>query len=181
MIEAKFYNRIVKVNSWKWVTIHCTQSQEVEKGARSVARWFEKPWDAKKQAWVKASAHLVFDSKEAIQCVPFDRIAYHARGINNRSLGLEFVGSYLQTREEWLDAFGRAMLAVAAPELAKLTKQYNIQLEDEIVAGGLLLNHGGITTHLAVTQAYKIVGGHVDPGKGFPMQALLSATRESAT
>ena len=173
MMEAKFYNRLVKVPTWKWITLHCTQSKEIEYGARSVARWFQNPWDPKKKVWVKASAHVVIDNKEVVQCVPFDRIAYHARGINTNSLGIEFVGGAGQTREQWLDTYGQLMFDLGAALVFTLGRQFGIQIENEIVAGGILLNNGGVTTHAEVTRAYKVPGGHLDPGVNFPMEHLL--------
>jgi N-acetyl-anhydromuramyl-L-alanine amidase AmpD len=168
-IEAKFYNKLAKMTSWKWIVIHCTQSKEIAGGAVGNARWFAKPWDGKK--WIKASAHFVVDDKEIVQCVPTDRIAYHARGLNVQALGVEFVGDYRQTRELWLDDYGTAMLALAAPLVASLAGRFSIPLRlmgpDEIRGG-----KGGITTHAAVTRAFSIPGGHIDPGPGFPVDKL---------
>jgi N-acetyl-anhydromuramyl-L-alanine amidase AmpD len=174
MIPAKFYNRLVEVYSWIWIVVHCTQSREVNGGAQGNARWFANPWDPKKQQWRVASAHTICDNKELVQCVPYNRIAYHAKGLNVHSLGIELVGDYRQTREQWLDEYGLAMFAIAAPVIARWAKQYGIPLEDEITEGGILLGHGGVTTHAAVTRAYKVPGGHMDPGQNFPMDVLLT-------
>jgi N-acetyl-anhydromuramyl-L-alanine amidase AmpD len=172
-IEAKFYNRIAKIISWKWIVIHCTQSKEISGGAAANAKWFARPWDPHRKVWAKTSAHFVVDNQEIVQCVPTTRIAYHARGLNARSLGIEFVGDYRQTRELWLDDYGIAMLALAAPLFASLAGQFSIPLRlvgaDEIRRG-----EGGITTHAAVTRAFSVPGGHTDPGPSFPMDVLLS-------
>jgi N-acetyl-anhydromuramyl-L-alanine amidase AmpD len=180
MIEAKFYNRLVKVNAWQWIVIHCTESSERPNSARNVAQWFAKPWDGKRKVWVKASAHFVVDAKEVIQCVPEDRIAYHARGLNTRSLGIELVGTAAQTREQWLDDFGVGLFANAARLVQDLARKYSIPLDDEILAAGILRNNGGVTTHKEVTAAYKVPGGHLDPGKNFPMSALIHVGYDNA-
>jgi N-acetyl-anhydromuramyl-L-alanine amidase AmpD len=171
-IEAKFYKRLVKTTSWKWIVIHCTQSKEIVGGAVANARWFAKPWNGKQ--WTKASAHFVVDNRESVQCVPTTRIAYHARGLNMRALGIELVGDYRQTRELWLDDYGNAMLALAAPLVASLASQFTIPLR-LVGPDGMRRGEGGITTHATITRAFSVPGGHMDPGAGFPIDVLLSA------
>jgi len=178
--EAKFYNRLTIVQSWKWLTIHCTESPEEHERGKKVSRWFSNPWDNKKKQWRKVSAHFVVDDTAVIQCVPETRIAYHARGLNTRSLGIELVGKAAQSRADWLDPFGLKMLDLAATLVAVLSAKYKIQLDDETLASGILMGNGGVTTHKEVTRAYRVPGGHLDPGPNFPMGVLLGLAREKA-
>jgi N-acetyl-anhydromuramyl-L-alanine amidase AmpD len=177
--EARFYNRSIVVSSWNWIVIHCTESaKEDANRAIKVADWFQNPWDPAKKSWRKASAHFVVDDASIVQCVPTNRIAYHARGLNNRALGIELVGKAKQSREEWLDDFGEKMIGIASALVAVLAEKHCIQLNTAITNSGILLGNGGITTHGEVTKACKIPHGHTDPGLNFPMDELLRLARE---
>jgi N-acetyl-anhydromuramyl-L-alanine amidase AmpD len=176
--EAKFYNRWKKRTGWSWIVIHCTESaREDTNRALKVASWFAKPWDSRRGIWRKASAHYVVDNRMVVQCVPEGRIAYHARGGNNRGLGVELVGKAAQSREEWLDAFGRDMLQLASALLAVLATTYEIPIV-QLTPEGLIAGLKGITTHADVTRAFKVRGGHTDPGPNFPMDVLLESAAE---
>lgn len=171
--EAKFYNRRVVKSSWLWLVVHCTESPREDDGrAFKVARWFANPWDPRRKRWVKASAHYIVDDRNVVQCVPDNRIAWHARGANNRAIGVELVGKAAQSRDEWLDDFGIAMLELAAALVAGLVSKHGIPpalVDPASMRSGL----PGITTHANVTRAFKVRGGHIDPGPNFPMDILL--------
>lgn len=177
-VEAKFYARWTKKKAWDWIVVHCTESAREDKDrALKVARWFANPWDKQRGVWRKASAHYVVDNSMVVQCVPDDRIAWHARGGNSRGLGVELVGKAKQSREEWLDAFGLDMLQLASALLAILATKHEIPLV-LLTTKGLVDGLSGITTHADVTRAFKVRGGHTDPGPNFPLDVLIESAAE---
>jgi hypothetical protein len=177
--EAKFYDKSVIVHAWRTIVLHCTASSEVERGAWSVAKWFANPWDPKKKQWIKASAHIICDNRTTIHCVPEYRHAYHARGYNYHSLGIEIVGSASQSRDQWLDQYSLDAMLKAAREVARLAGFYRMPIDrfltDDEVRGYV----AGLTTHRAVSRALQIPGGHVDPGPNFPEDKFLEMVAES--
>lgn len=172
-IEAKFFNRIAVAGKWRSIVIHCTESSEREGGARGVARWFSNPWNPRRRRWVKGSAHFVCDSKEVICCVPEHRYAYHCRGYNYSSLGIEIVGRAAQTREEWLDEYSRPALFLAAQEAGRLGHLYGVPVHRFLTDVEIRGKVAGLTTHRDVSRALKIPGGHTDPGPNFPRDEFL--------
>ena len=72
-----------------------------EISAESVARWFSRPS-------AQVSAHYCVDVDSIVQCVRERDIAWHARGGNAKSIGIELAGYARQTKAEWADAYSRA-------------------------------------------------------------------------
>jgi hypothetical protein len=64
------------------------------------------------------------------------------------------------------------MLDRAASLVASLCAKYNIPASF-VEADDLIASLSGITTHHEVTKAFKVVGGHTDPGPNFPMKDFL--------
>lgn len=172
-IEAKFYNKIATAYTWRSIVLHCTESSEREGGARGVARWFANPWNPRRKRWVKGSAHIVCDNKEIVHCVPEHRYAYHCRGYNYASLGIEIIGRAAQTREQWLDEYSRPALFLAAQEVARLAHSYQISSIRFLTDEEIQSNVGGLTTHRDVSRALMVPGGHTDPGPNFPRDEFL--------
>lgn len=130
-----------------------------------------------------ASSHYGVDDDSIQQYVRDKDIAFHAPGVNTRSLGIEQAGYAKQTREEWLDPYGQRMLRLVAKLVAAKCKQYSVPLvwlkPEEIVAG-----QRGICQHIDVTHAYppKKGGGHWDCGPHYPMGLVLEwAEQELST
>ena len=121
-----------------------------------------------------ASCHYGVDDDSIQQYVKDKDIAFHAPGVNGRSIGIEQAGYAKQTRDEWLDPYGQRMLRLVAKLVAAKSKQYSVPLvwlkPAEIVAG-----QRGICQHIDVTHAYppKKGGGHVDCGPNYPMGLVL--------
>lgn len=169
-IEAKHYVRAAVRANPRLIVIHCAETNESGMTARAIAQWFATMPDAP-----KASAHYCVDADTVIQCVPERSIAYHARGgdTNLCAIGIELAGRSRQTREQWLDDYGRRMLRRCRDLLLDISERRSIPLV--LVSEVQLRAHiaRGITTHAMITKAWQVMGGHVDPGPHFPMDVLL--------
>jgi N-acetyl-anhydromuramyl-L-alanine amidase AmpD len=146
------------------IVLHSMESQEKPDTAENVAKWF-----AGQTAAVapRASAHFCIDSDSIVQCVRVQDVAWHAPGANHNGIGLEHAGRAAQKRAEWLDQYGRTMLELSARLCAHLCTKYQIPAIARD-ASALRTGAKGITTHLAVTQAFAR-STHTDPGPGFPL------------
>jgi len=125
-----------------------------------------------------ASCHYGVDDDSIQQYVKDKDIAFHAPGVNGRSLGIEQAGYAKQTREEWLDPYGQRMLRLVAKLVAAKCRQYSVPLvwlnPDEIVAGAR-----GICEHIDVTHAYPGKGSrHYDCGPSYPIGLVLEWTEQ---
>ncbi|MBA2726488.1 MAG: N-acetylmuramoyl-L-alanine amidase [Actinobacteria bacterium] len=153
------------------IVIHDMESPEGMTTAEDVARnWFAK-------SSVKASAHYNVDGNSAVQCVPDKDVAWAAPGANHNGLQIELAGKARQTVQEWADAYSSGMLARAAALVAVLCKKYNIPASF-VNENGLLAGRRGITTHNAVSLAYKR-SDHSDPGPNFPMAAFVAEVQKN--
>jgi hypothetical protein len=120
------------------------------------------------------SSHYSADATSVVQCVRLRDTAWTVgnRPGNNRGINWELAGYASQTREQWLDAFGRAMLERAAVIMRRDMAEYSIPariLTDAQVKAFV----PGVTSH---AQLGRVFGGsdHTDPGKGFPWDHLLT-------
>lgn len=147
------------------IVVHSMESGEASNTAENVASWFAGPNAP------RASAHRCFDSDSNVQCVRDHDVAWHAPGANHNGLGYEHAGRAAQSREEWLDDYGQAMLAISAAQARIDTAQYNIPIV-WVDAAGLRAGQRGITTHWEVSKAFRR-STHWDPGHHFPMDVYL--------
>lgn len=127
--------------------------------ARATAAYF-----AGLPATRKASAHYSVDPAEVIQSVPDHVVAYHC-GYNQDSLAIEmceYPAKGLLARRRWDDAAHKQLEKRAARLVAELCLAYDIR---PYFVGrlGLLLGRRGVTTHRAMSRAYK-KSSHWDPG-----------------
>src|SRR6476660_2540597 len=67
------------------VVIHTMEIAETAGAAEICARWFASPAS-------EVSAHYCVDADSVVQCVREDDIAWHARGGNTTSIGIELAG-----------------------------------------------------------------------------------------
>jgi len=146
------------------IVIHSTEGGS----AAGAAGWFTNKASG-------GSAHVVVDDKECYRTLPDDMIPWGAKGgrANEDGLHIEFTGYAKWSRDEWLKH--QAELEKGAAIISNWAKMYNIPLqfldaEDLEKAGN---SAHGITTHHELTKAFKIDGGHTDPGNGFPMDVLF--------
>lgn len=151
------------------VVIHTMEAPEKPTMAEGVAQWIHGP-DAP-----RVSFHVAVDCDSAVMCLPFRHVAWHAKGANRRTIGVEHAGYARQTSEEWADKFSSDMLGISASIVAQVCGRYQLPVA-YVDAAGLRLRRKGITTHAAVTEAFG-EGTHTDPGKGFPMAAYLDMVR----
>ena len=144
-----------------------------EKGdtAERIARYFS-------TTSTKASAHYCIDNNSIVQCVYDKDVAYHAPGANSDGIGLEHAGFARQTAADWSDPYSSAMLELSARLAYQLCQKFEIPIEF-VDAAGLKAGRRGITTHKAVSDAFKM-SSHWDPGPNFPMAKYLEQIKQHA-
>lgn len=119
----------------------------------------------------KASAHINVDNNSAVRCVDDNDVAFAAPGANSDGLQMELTGFGRQTRAQWLDDYGRAMLAIAIPLVAQWCFKHAIPVR-HLTDYELANDEKGIVGHYQVSRVYKR-STHTDPGDGFPWDAFI--------
>lgn len=149
------------------IVIHDMEYPETPEGAEWCAEFFAGP------SAPKASATYCVDSDSVVQCVRDRDVAWHAPGANHNGIGIEHAGYAKQSREDWLDEYSRAELAVSAKLVVKLCALYTIPIV-KLSADDLRAGLRGICGHADVTAAFPGPGRtHFDPGSGFPWPEYL--------
>jgi N-acetyl-anhydromuramyl-L-alanine amidase AmpD len=169
LVDAANWSRSVGAQTKRLIVLHSMEAPEKGDSAENVARYFARPD-------TKASAHFCIDSDSIVQCVPADRVAWHAPGANAYGIGLEHAGYARQSSAEWRDSYSVAMLDLSARLCAELVHHFAIPV-DFVDAEGLHAHVSGITTHREVTRAWPDKGTHTDPGAFFPMTEYLANVR----
>lgn len=142
------------------IVIHDMQMAETGSSAEICAQYF-----AGSNA-PQASAHYCVDNNSTVQCVRDMDVAWHAPGANHNGIGIEQPGWANFQTNEWLDAYGHAMLQRVAGLTRELCDRYQIPIAF-LRAADLKAGKRGITTHFECSQAWG--GDHWDPGPGYPM------------
>ena len=101
------------------VVIHTMEIAERAGAAEICARWFENPAS-------EVSAHYCVDADSIVQCVREEDIAWHARGGNANSIGIELAGYAGQRALGWNDAYSRAVVERASRLTADVCARYGI-------------------------------------------------------
>lgn len=169
--EAANWSRGIGPQRKTWIVIHCMQWPERGNSAEWCGRFFA----GLEGKAPDASAHYAVDTDSIVECVPAERVAWHAPGANQQGVGIEHAGYARQSRAEWLDPYGRAMLDLSARLTAELCDHFGIPVEcldEDDLRGGL----SGITTHEQVSLAFG-KSTHMDPGPHFPMGEYLAMVR----
>lgn len=163
-------NRTVVGRRIDVVVIHTMESAERPGAALACARWFANDASA-------VSAHYCVDADEIVQCVREEDVAWHARGGNTNSIGIELAGFAAQRPGEWDDAYSRAVLERAADLTAEVCLRHDIPLR-RLRAADLVARHRGLCGHADVSAAFG-KSDHWDPGPGFPWRRFLRLARGS--
>lgn len=152
------------------VVMHTMEIPERAGAATVCARWFASPV-------AKVSAHYCVDALGIVQCVREKDVAWHARGGNTHSLGVELAGYARQTARDWADEYSIAVLGNASRLVADLCLRWRIPVR-WLVADDLRAGRRGITGHVEVSRAYG-QSDHWDPGPGFPIDSFLDRVRRA--
>ena len=152
------------------VVMHTMEISERAGAAAICARWFASPVS-------KVSAHYCVDARTVVQCVHEEDLAWHARGGNAHSIGIELAGFAAQTEQQWTDDYSVSVLTRAARVVADVCLRRRIPTR-WLVAGDLLAGRRGITGHSEVSRAYG-KRDHWDPGPGFPVERFLDHVRRA--
>lgn len=164
------------------VILHSAETPERPGTAEGLGAYFKDPMRPGRDGGVypvSASVHYSVDSDSIVQHLAEDRCAYHvrARGVNDRSIGIEQAGRAKQTRAEWLDPYGRAMLPIVAKLVRDVCSRHGIPIQrptvEEIRDGA-----PGIMGHRDIRDAYK-QDTHWDPGRNYPWDVLLELVERS--
>ena len=152
------------------VVIHTMETAERTGAAVACAHWFA-------SATSEVSAHYCVDADEVVQCVREEDIAWHARGGNTSSIGIELAGFASQRPADWNDDYSRAVLARAADLTADVCFRHGIPLK-RLRPADVVARHRGICGHADVSAAFG-KSDHWDPGTGFPWARFLRLARGS--
>lgn len=147
------------------IVIHTAEMAEKPTGAEALGAWVSGP-SAPQASW-----HYAVDNDSIVQCLDDKYIAWHAPGANRSGIGIEHVGYAKQSAAEWTDDFSEEQLVRSAALTARLCKKWGIPVRF-VDAEGLKRGDAGITTHDAVSRAFK-KSTHYDPGSHFPMDKYL--------
>ncbi len=147
----------------RWIVVHSTEGGT---GA-SNASYFQSPSSG-------GSTQLITGEDGIYRSVDDLIVPAGAPGSNTEGLHIEFVGFAKWPREEWLKR--KKTLHQGAKALSEWSQRYKIPLK--LLSAEDLKRPGsrGVTTHLAVSNAFK-KSDHGDPGSGFPMDVLLNEAR----
>jgi hypothetical protein len=153
-------------SSWppKLIAIHSTESSHAmgsQSDLRAIANYFA-------SSSSQASSHVITDADgNSARCVRGARKAWTQAGFNSVSLSIEQIGRAAQS------AWAEAEYWETARWVAHWSKKFGIPIRRGKISGcGVTLS--GVIKH---KHLYSCGGGHVDPGRGYSMDKLLSYAR----
>jgi len=164
-LEAAHYSQAAGSNGTVTrIVVHDMEMAEGRTTAETCARMFH-------TTDRQVSAHFCVDSDSVVQCVDLDRRAWHAPP-NSGSIGVEHAGFATQSRAQWLDPYGSAMLTRSAALTAWLCDTLDIPVVRRR-ASDLLAGRRGLCGHADVSSAWHETD-HTDPGGAFPWDWYLA-------
>jgi hypothetical protein len=169
-IEARWYKKFIGDRHPRLIVVHDMEFYERGDSAEVIANDF-----ATRPPTSKASAHICVDNNSIVQCVKDNDIAYAAPGGNSDGLQMELAGFGKQTRADWLDFYGIALLALGSDAAAQWALKFGIppiHLTDAQVADKV---SRGICGHDQVSRVFKL-SDHTDPGPNFPWEYFIQST-----
>lgn len=150
----------------RYAVIHATESGPGS--AAAVANYFHnlRPPDY-------GSTQLVVDDASVYRCVADLVTPYGAPPLNGNGVHVEQCGYSSWSRKEWLQH--KATIEHTAYHVAKWCHHYHIPVKWRTRIG-LALGRKGITSHNAVSKAFK-VSNHTDPGLRYPRRYFMRCVR----
>lgn len=184
-IEAANYTAGRPGGSIRGIVIHDEEYPEKVTSAEDVAAYFhnqpknDDSGSSVQRATVPSggsSAHYTHDSNSTVQCVRDEDTAWDAPPNTGwPHIGHEHDGFAKQSRGQWLDAHGKAMLRRSARLTARQSAKYGIPIRRLSVAQ-LRAKEKGFAGHIDVSNAFGLTT-HRDPGAGFPWDWYLTRVR----
>lgn len=170
-VRARNYTKVdaAKPRTVKHIVIHAMQYPERVTAAEDIARDFAMTTDER-------SAHITVDNNSTVQCVPDRDVAWAAPGANADGIQVELAGYSGQTREQWLDEYGRQLLDRAADDVAQYCVKFDLP-PVKLTDAELAADKPGICGHDQVTRVFK-KSDHTDPGPNFPWDHFIKRVAE---
>jgi hypothetical protein len=158
-----------------WVVIHDMEKTESPDCAEWTANYFHTGAGGR-----SVSSHYTADDTSIVQCVLLRNSAWTVgnRPGNNRGINWELCGYAAQTRDQWLDPFGRAMFDQMVPIIRSDAAKYGIPLVRRSIAE-LRLWIPGVTSHNDLRLAFNVTD-HTDPGSNFPWDYFIDLLQGSS-
>lgn len=181
--QARNYGGPDRGKPIRFVVIHSTEgSERLDSAEIALSMWAT--WDR------QSSVHYAVDQNSTVCAVRPEDKAWHAKGGNSDTIGIEHCGRAAQTRDEWLDAYGRGMLAQSARLVAALLVTFDIPFRRATAVDHANANadtssngypggpwKGGILAHADISKSAALRGistdGHWDPGPNFAWDHLF--------
>lgn len=164
LVQARWYTAPANPRAVRVIVIHDMEYPEKSTAAEEIAHYFA-------TTDTKASAHICVDSDSIVQCVRDSHIAFAAPGCNADGIQIELAGYGRQSREEWLDEYGKKLLENAARAAGQYCAKYTIPplrlTNTELRSGGR-----GLVGHHQVSEVYQ-KSDHTDPGPNFPWDVFI--------
>lgn len=187
-IEAANYTRGRPGGEPRAIVIHVAVTPETATSAEGVANFFH---NQKKSASSSSSvnnppamtgdpvssAHYAHDSDSTVQCVRDADTAWDAPpNTGYPHIGHEHAGSPLQTRAQWLDNYGKAMLRRSAKLTAKQSVEFDIPIRRLSVAD-IKAKKRGFVAHADICRAFGMCDHLGCPGDNFPWDWYLERVK----
>lgn len=173
LIQSKHFtkgrNKVVP----RLIVIHTMETPETEGRAKQVADWFASNFSP------EASAHYCVDNKHVYNTVLEADTSWAVDDFffNEASISIELAGQASQDPKLWYDAYSKSELDIAAKLVADISKRHKIPLV-KLTPAEINAGKSGICSHLDITVAKHIAGGHSDPGKDFPWTEFVSLAKK---